>query len=49
MSEMLRQFIIVLVGVIFLMLLGIDRSLVRADDDDNLDLYPDGKTPIFLF
>lgn len=30
-------------GVLIVVLYGIDRNFVSAEDDENLDLYPDGK------
>ena len=49
---MLRPSLLIFAGILFLIVLGINRSLVRADEDDedgdNLDLYPDGKTMKFV-
>ena len=43
--EMIQQSLnLLLVCILFFVFLGIEKSLVTADDDfdENLDLYPDG-------
>ena len=50
--RMFRPSLLIFAGTLFFIVLGTDKSLVRADEDDedgdNLDLYPDGKTMKFV-